>query len=116
MYELVASTAHLQTREAISRTIADQLQQTYLARFVQVNVYEAGSLPPLVMTAAAEPPVSMGQKPDRVYPILTGPKLAGDISIWKGPIPLPSENDRMVQSFLRQISLALDRAQAVKAA
>lgn len=114
MYELMASMAHLQTVESIARAIAGQIQQTYLARCVQVNLYPRQGLPAMVRTAPEDSACPAEDKPDQVLTLLSGPSLVGDISIWQGRVPLPTENDRMVQSFLRQTALAIDYARATE--
>jgi K+-sensing histidine kinase KdpD len=114
LYEIVASIANQQTRGGIARVIANQIQQKYLAELVQVYLYSRGNKPVVVMCAGNEPDCVAKPKPDRVLPIVSGPALIGEIAIWKGLMPLPSEDDRMVQTILRQTAAALDRAQLVE--
>ena len=40
--------------------------------------------------------------------------MIGELAIWKGLIPLPSEEDPMVQTILRQTAAALDRVQTAE--
>ena len=112
LYEIVASIANQQAREGVVGAIANQIQQMYLAEFIQINLNSRGKLPAVVVRAANSPDYLVKRKPDRVLPIVSGPVLIGEIAIWKGLIPLPSEDDRMVQTMLRQTAAALDRAQA----
>ena len=70
----------------------------------------------MVVRAANRPDYLVKRKPDRALPIVSGPVLIGEIAIWKGLIPLPSEDDRMVQTILRQTAAALDRAQVTEEA
>ncbi len=114
LFEVVASIANQQTREGIAGAISNQIQQKYLAELVQVYLHSRGKLPNVVMCASNEPDCVAKSKPDRVFPIVSGPTLIGEIAIWKGLIPLPSEDDRMVQTILHQTSAALDRAQMVE--
>jgi len=116
LYEVVASIANQQTREGIARAIANQIQQMYLAEFVHINLNSRGKLPAVVVRAANRPDYLVKRKPDRALPIVSGPALIGEIAIWKGLIPLPSEDDRMVQTILRQTAAALDRAQVTEEA
>ncbi|HEX7394613.1 MAG TPA: hypothetical protein VF313_06760, partial [Anaerolineaceae bacterium] len=113
LYEMVEAMANLQTRQGIARVMADQIQQKYLAEIVGVHVNERGSLSEVHVIAANNPagtPTAHG-KPDRTLPIVSGPVLIGDIAIWKGLLQLPSDEDPMVKTLLRQTSAALDRAQ-----
>jgi K+-sensing histidine kinase KdpD len=36
--------------------------------------------------------------------------LAGEISLWRGELPLPPEDSRLLQNFATQGALALERA------
>lgn len=113
LYEMVAAMANQQSRQGIARVVADQIQQKYLAELVGVHLSDRGSLPEVRVIAANNPcgtPTTHG-KPDRTLPLVSGPVLIGDIAIWKGLLPLPSEDDPMVQTLLRQTAAALDRAQ-----
>jgi len=113
LYEMVAAIANLQSRTGIARVVADQIQQKYLAELVGVHLNASGSLPEVSVIATNKPgvtPTAHG-KPDSTLPIVSGPVLIGDIGIWKGLLPLPSDEDPMVQTLLRQTAAALDRAQ-----
>jgi len=116
VYEVVVSIANQQTREGIARAIANQIQQLYLAELVYIHLNSRGKLPAVAVRAANHPDYIAGRKPDRALPIVSGPVLIGDIAIWKGLIPLPSEDDPMVQTILRQTAAALDRAQSAEEA
>jgi K+-sensing histidine kinase KdpD len=116
LYEVVASIANQQTREGIARAIANQIQQIYLAELVHVHLNGRGKLPAVAARAANRPDYLVKRKPDRALPIVSGPVLIGEIAIWKGLIPLPSEDDPMVQTILRQTAAALDRAQIAEEA
>jgi two-component system, OmpR family, sensor histidine kinase KdpD len=113
LYEMVAAMANLQSRQGIARVVADQIQQKYLAELVGVHLNGRGSLPDVREIAANNPSGTLTAhgKPDRTLPIVSGPVLIGDIAIWKGLLPLPSDEDPMVQTLLRQTAAALDRAQ-----
>ena len=116
LYEVVAAIANKQTREGIAGAIVDQLQQMYLADFVLINLHSRGKLPAVVMRAANRPGYQVTHRPDRALPIVSGSDLIGEIAIWKGLIPLPTDDDRMVQTMLQQIAAALDRVQITEEA
>jgi K+-sensing histidine kinase KdpD len=116
LYEIVASFANQQTREGIARAIANQIQQIYLAELVQVHLNGRGKLPAVVMGAANGPDRLAKRKPDRALAIVSGADLIGEIAIWNGLIPLPLEDDPLVQTILRQTAKALDRAQIAEEA
>lgn len=114
LYEMVAAIANQQTREGIGEAIANQLQQIYQADLVQVHLSYRGKLPPLVIRAANIVDRPVKGKPDRALPIVSGDAIIGEIAIWKGLIVLPAEDDRMLQTILRQTAAALDRAQVAE--
>jgi K+-sensing histidine kinase KdpD len=111
LYEMIVAIANQQTREGIARAIANQFQQKYLAELVQVGLKGRGKLSPVGISASTQPDTMAKSKPDRALPIVSGSVLIGEIGIWKGLLPLPSEDDLMLQTLLRQIASALDRAQ-----
>lgn len=111
LYEMVAAIANQQNREGIAGAIANQIEQKYLAELVQVHLEGRGKLSPVVLRAANSPEGSATGKPDRALPIVSGPVLIGEIAIWNGVIPLPAEDDPMLQTLLRQTAAALDRVQ-----
>jgi K+-sensing histidine kinase KdpD len=114
LFEMVAAIAREHTRARIAGAIANQLQQIYQAELVQVQLIGRRKLSPVVVGAANSSDYSPRNKPDRSLPIVSGPALIGEIAIWKGIIPLPSEDDPMLQTLLRQMAAALDRAQIVQ--
>jgi K+-sensing histidine kinase KdpD len=109
LYEMVAAIANQQSAEGIARAVASQIQQKYLAEFVEVSLNSRGRLPAVVVREANQPDTFAKVKPDRALPIFSGPTLIGVISIWKGVIPLPAEDDPMLQTLLHQTAAALDR-------
>lgn len=114
LYEMVAAMANQQTREGIARAVAGQIQQKYLAELVQVHVNDSQILQPVTIRAYNNADFSPRNKADRVLPIVSIQALIGEIDIWKGSILLPSENDSMLQTLLRQTAVALERARVAE--
>ena len=114
LYEMVVSIANQQTREGIAGAIANQLHQMYQAELVHIHLNDRGLLPAVVVRVANQPDYVVKRKPDRALPIVSGPVMIGEIAIWKGLVPLPSDDDPMVQTILRQTAAALDRAQTAE--
>ncbi len=106
MYELSSALAGLRSQDAIARTLANQMQQLYQAALVKVVILLDGSS----QTTFAPPDGEMESEPDLTIPIMAGRGMAGEISIWRGKIPLPSEENRLLQSFAMQGAMALERA------
>jgi K+-sensing histidine kinase KdpD len=110
MYELVTSLTTLHSREGIAASLACTIQQNFQARQVQVTFYQTGAAP-LVKSVCPENS-GLQEKPSRVLLIDTHREPAGDISIWKGDLPLPSDHSWLLQSFIRQTAIALDRVES----
>jgi two-component system sensor histidine kinase KdpD len=106
MYELSSALAGLRSQEAIARILANHMQQLYQAALVKVVILLDGSS----QTTFAPPDGEMKNEPDLSIPIMAGQGMAGEISIWRGKIPIPSEENRLLQSFAMQGALALERA------
>jgi K+-sensing histidine kinase KdpD len=114
LYEMVVAIANQQTSEGIAGAIANQTQEKYLAELIQVQLIGRGKLSLVGMSASNQPDTTARRKPDRALPIISGPALIGKIAIWEGLLPLPPEDDPMLQTLLRQIVAALYRAQIVE--
>jgi hypothetical protein len=106
---MVAAIANQPTREGIAQAIANQIQQKYLAEGVQVHLTGDGETQPFTARTNHGPDFAPHRRPERVLAITSGPALIGEIDIWQGIISLPSEEDLMLQTMLRQTAAALDR-------
>ncbi len=110
LYEIVVAMASQANLEGIAQVIANQIQQRYMAKIVRVYLYDLGKFPALLMFAPKGPENLAKGNPDCVLPIVSDTTLIGEITIWKGSIALPQEDEPMVQTLLRQVAVAIDRA------
>lgn len=106
MYELSSALAGLREQVAVARILADQIQQIYQATLVKVIILKNGSH----LAAFSPAGGAVKGEPNLTIPIINGPEMAGEISIWRGEIPLPTEENRLLQSFAMQGAMALERA------
>ncbi len=113
MYELSTALAGLNQQEDIAHTLAKQLQQIFQAALVQV-ILQADVEPRSIMASAPPDAIAQG-KPDRIVPILAARGMTGEICLWRGEIPLPSIDNRLLQNFATQGALALERARLIQA-
>lgn len=113
LYEMISAIANQQTREGIARAIANQLQQQYLAKYVQVQLNARGKFQELVVHPDGSLEYLPEGKPELVLPIISAMEWIGEIVIWKGALPLPPEGDPMFQSMLRQTAAAIERVHAL---
>ncbi len=108
MYELTAALSGPHTIDAIARILADEFQEFHQADAVQVVLQ--GKEGPVITRLHQES--AANKKPDRLYPIMVSDKIAGEIRVWQGLLPLPLTEDRLVKNLTYQASLAIERAQA----
>jgi K+-sensing histidine kinase KdpD len=105
--ELANAVSGLQTNEAIARVVAEKIQELYLASMVQVDFYNQEKIPTIVTSAKG------GRQtegwPDLVLSIWGDARILGTVTIWQGLLPLPAEQDNLVQAFLRQTARAILR-------
>ncbi|HZY43296.1 MAG TPA: hypothetical protein VFF70_00980, partial [Anaerolineae bacterium] len=111
MYELSTALAGLNQQADIARMLAKQLQQIYQAALVQV-ILQADLESRSIMASAPPSAIAQG-KPDRTVPIMAARGMTGEICLWRGEIPLPSIDNRLLQNFATQGALALERARLV---
>jgi hypothetical protein len=110
LYEMVAAIANQTTREGIARSIANQIQQTFQVEGVQVHLSGGWGYQNFTAQAGNGHSSTLDGKPDRALRIVSGPEVIGEIDIWQGGIPLPSQDDPMLQTMLNQTTAALVRA------
>lgn len=107
MYELSTMLATARTPEAAARALARHIQQLYQAELVQVTVQQAN----LTAATIVQMPTnrSGGGQPDLIAPIQTARSLIGEVCVWRGPAPLPTVDNRLIQNFATQTANALER-------
>lgn len=114
LYEMVAAIANQATREGIARAIANQIQQNFLAKGVQVQLSAGWGYSNFTARCGNGQSSVINRKPDRALTILSGPAVIGEIAIWQGRIPLPAEDDPMLQTMLNQTAAALERVRVAE--
>jgi len=108
MYELSIELAGARTPEAIARTLASELQQMLQATLVQVIIQT--DLPPTSIKISLPSANPTSDKPDVLLPLLAPSRLIGEISLWRGTLPLPAAQGVLLQNFAEQGALAIERA------
>jgi hypothetical protein len=109
LVEMVALVGSLPGREDIAQLLAERIQQYYRSAFVKVNLYQRGRQPSVLKIRTAEGIKPSNQLPGRTLPILSGADLVGEISIAQASIPLPGDDDPLLQSVCRLAAIAVDR-------
>jgi hypothetical protein len=114
MYEMSAALCGQRTPEAVTYTVARQIQQLYQAMLVNViyNPEKHGQ-----GVVVSEPNNGIGKgRPDRDLPIVNSWGLVGEIQIWRGLYSeLPSEDGRLLQNFALQTARAFERTSQFEA-
>ncbi len=107
MYELSVALADIHTPEAIARTLAEKLRQLYMADLVQVSLQQENPHRTIIYSLPADK--GKDKKPDRVIPIQAPHGLLGEICLWAGDVPLPPQDDRLLQGYAAQGAHAIQR-------
>jgi K+-sensing histidine kinase KdpD len=107
MYELSVALASARTPEAVASSLAEKLQQLYLAELVQVSIDAKSHQLSFITSAPSEKTAET--RPDRVLPIVAPQGLMGEIWLWSGSIPLPTVDDPLLKGFAAQGAHTLQR-------
>jgi len=107
-YELSMALSGVRTQEAAARILARQIQQLLQASLVRVSYKLGDSLASMWVSQPEN--IEMGDRPDRVFPILNAWGLVGEIHIWRGTFgELPPEDDILLQNFAMQTARTFER-------
>ncbi|MFN8595723.1 MAG: DUF4118 domain-containing protein [Anaerolineae bacterium] len=107
MYELSTMLSTARTTEAAARALARYLQQLYQAELVSVSVQAADQ----TSGTTVQMPLARSEtrQPDLIVPLLSARSLIGEVHLWRGRVPLPSADNRLIQNFATQTANALER-------
>jgi len=114
LYEFVTSISGQRSREGIAGAVAELYQKMYLADLVQVYLNDRGEIHSLMVQSTGDLKPTTQDDPDRTYALISENTQVGEIDIWKGPVPLPSVDDPIMQTMLHHVAAALDRVQLEK--
>ena len=112
LYELSVRLVGVNRLPEIAHVLVSQVQVTFRAVFVRARI---GTLP-------AENPFSISFPPDQqpppspalTLPISAASRLLGELSLWR-ELPLDASEKQMLQTFVTQTALALERAMFLQA-
>jgi two-component system sensor histidine kinase KdpD len=113
LYELMATLASLRNQDAIARTAATRLYEVFQARAVEVILQPDAHKPAEVYRAPAEDGVQ-STHPDEVVALITPRGLLGEVHLWHRRI-LPPVEERLLNTFVSQVALALERVNLAQA-
>ncbi len=99
------------SQQGVALLLAERLQQLFLADRVEVSVYGEDERP----TIRVSIPVSQAEttRPDRDLLLMANQKVEGEIQIWKGRLPLPTDDSRLLTAYSTQGALALERMRMI---
>lgn len=107
MYELISAIAGLQDSQTIAQTLANHtLEAFHLAR-VEVRIGRKAEKAAIFACAPNGAPASHATP--RHFSLMTVRGQEGHIDIWSDQAPLTSEEERLMEAFLSQGALALER-------
>lgn len=106
MYELISVLAGLADAQDIARALADHAQETFGFLAVEVTIPERGQ--PAIQSSA--PSQALPAEPaSAVLPLLTARGREGELRIWQNRGALSAEEKRLLEAYLGQGALALER-------
>jgi two-component system sensor histidine kinase KdpD len=109
----MATLASLRNQDAIARTAATRLYEVFRARAVEVILQPDAHKPAEVYHAPAGGGV-LSMPPDEVVALITPRGLLGEVHLWHMRILLPVE-ERLLNTFVSQVALALERVNLAQA-
>jgi len=110
MYELSAALFGVRTQEAVTYTLASQIQQLFQASLVRV-IYRCKDSTSNIVVSRPEG-VEMDDRPDRIIPVLNSWGLVSEIQIWRGDfVELPPEDSLLLKNFATQAARAFEFTQ-----
>ncbi|MBL8056518.1 MAG: DUF4118 domain-containing protein [Anaerolineales bacterium] len=113
LHELGMALARLSTEAGIAQVLAESLHAGLAAAGVEVAVWPKGNEAGQLVRAPAE--AAPGTAPQFVVPLLTPRGELGEVRIWR-TARLEANEQRLLQTFVGQGSLALEQARTQQAA
>ena len=110
LYELSTALAGLHDDHAIAGVLAKQIQSLSQGEYMELNISGAQTF--AFHLPEAERPA---RPPELIVPIQAARGVLGEIKLWKAEQVIPSEEQRLLQTFASQGALALERAWLVEA-
>jgi two-component system, OmpR family, sensor histidine kinase KdpD len=117
LYELSNLLAKLRNVDEIVQAITDHTQETFQADLVEVFVENAENQPPIVYSRSGKaslPEHFIGQKTTLIIPMQTARGLIGEIRLWRFDPPFRLEEERLLNTFASQGTLAIERARLLE--
>ncbi len=112
LYELSMALAGLQDEQAIARTIAEHVLETFQAGHVELLITGKADH---FRVSLPEPSAPPSGKPIRMTPLETARGRQGEIRLWRGEPPIAPAEERLLRTFATQGALALERARLAQA-
>jgi two-component system sensor histidine kinase KdpD len=111
LYELSVALTGLHNELAIAQILAQQVQEVSRGECVKINITSAEPFS-FHLPEEVRPPT---RRPELIVSIQAARGILGEIFIWK-PVPaIPSEKKRLLETFVSQGALALERARLSQA-
>jgi two-component system sensor histidine kinase KdpD len=109
LYELSLALSRASTFQEIALVIASQIQEAFLADYVEVNaVLTGGETYHARVPGEGEP---RPRKPVIVIPLQTPRGFLGEVHLWREEERLDATEERMLRTFTSQGALALERVE-----
>ncbi|NUM43170.1 MAG: DUF4118 domain-containing protein [Anaerolineales bacterium] len=112
LYELSVRLVGVNDLPEIAHVLVSQAQETFRARFVRANLSTPAEAPISVATPTDQ--TAPSGVPDIIQPISAAHRLLGEFHLWR-ETPLNVSEKQMLQTFVTQTALAMERATLLQA-
>lgn len=112
MYELTSTLAGLQDITEIARALANHTLETFYFDRVEISIKNEKDEPALIISAPAE--MISHDPPSQNLPLRTARSQEGSLKIWHHHGLMSSEENRLLDAFISQGALSLERIRLAK--
>jgi two-component system sensor histidine kinase KdpD len=111
MYELISAIAGLQDSQTIAQTLASHTLEAFHLTRVEVRIGRKNEKTTIFAAAPRESPrdLAVPDAAPRHFTLMTARGQEGIIEIWSNQTPLTAEEERLMEAFISQGALALER-------
>jgi two-component system, OmpR family, sensor histidine kinase KdpD len=112
MYELISVLAGLHDSRSIAQALAEYTLETFHFKRVEVSINEKNGEPAILACAPQGAPAS--EPAPAQYILKTARSQEGVLRLWQRPTPLVAGEERLLETYLSQGALSLERIRLAK--
>lgn len=112
MYELISALSSLQDSASVVQALANHTLETFGLVHVRVMIHNGKGQSPLIVDAPAG--VTSSGDPTLQIPLKTARENEGEIFLWRAQPQLSTEESRLLEAYINQGALAVERIRLMK--